>query len=80
MFNDPESFHHRAVSVNRLVTGLLIGGILASPVALASGEERHEVQDAEARHEVQDVEGRHEVQDADSRREVQDVEPRREVP
>ena len=70
MFHDPESFLHRAVSVNRLVTGLLIGGILASPVALASGEERHEVQDAETPHEVQDAEPRHEVQDAEPRREV----------
>ena len=55
MFHDPESFLHRAVSVNRLVTGLLISGILVFSVSLASAEERYEVQDSEARHEVQDT-------------------------
>jgi len=48
MFHNPQSFLYRAVSVIHLVTGLLIVGILASPVTRASGEEGYAVQDAEA--------------------------------
>ena len=71
MIHDPESFLHRAVSVNRLVTALLIAGILASPVAFASDEEPHEVQGAEAPHETQGAEAPYETQGAEAPYEVQ---------
>ena len=66
MFHDLKSFLHRAVSINHLVTRLLIGGILTSPITLASGEARHEVQDAEAPHATQGAEAPHATEGAEA--------------